>query len=417
MIAILTDFVNFDPAYSLCRVVRDQCKMLQRDGRRFRMIVRKGYHGPPDAYPGAEIITADPGQTGDNQVHLTPEVPRELDQLTADLERALEGVTVVLAHDLIYQPNCWKWHITARRIARKRPEIKWIQWVHSSTDLGISKQVGPYVGELQGAFPNSLLVAFHREEVNRKGALFGYEQDRVVIVPNPVDFLEDAHPLTRRIADEFGLMRADVIAVYPCRLDRGKQPHVIAEIFEQLRAMGYDARVVVCDFHSLGGDKVKYRDEMARQYAEFVHFTSQLDGETDGIKHAYLLPHRVVMELLELGDVLVHPSVSEADSLVLAEAMWKRCGLVLNFDLPRFREFDGLAVFGKFSSYIDVNTGMPGGTQTSYGNRTEYMRSIAGAIDYQMRNNPTLALHAKMRKERSLTGAWLPLQAAIEGQW
>jgi len=211
-------------------------------------------------------------------------------------------------------------------------------------------------------------------------------------------------------------MRADVIAVYPCRLDRGKQPHVVAEIFEQLRAMDYDARVVVCDFHSTDGDKVKYRDEMMQQYADFVHFTSQLDGETGGIRHSYLIPHRVVMELLELGDVLVHPSVSEADSLVLAEAMWKRCGLVLNFDLPRFREFDGQAVFGKFSSYIDVNTGMPGGTQTSYGNRAEYMRALAGAVAYQMTNNPTLALHARMRKERSLYGAWRPLWAAIESQ-
>jgi len=170
MIAILTDFINYDPAYSLCRIVRDQCKMLQRAGCRFRMIAREGYHGKPGDYPGAEIVTANPGKTGDNQVHLTPEVPQELETLTADLERALEGVTVVLAHDLIYQPNCWKWHIAARRIAGERPGIKWIQWVHSSTDLGISRQVGPYVGELQGPFPNSLLVAFHREEVNRKGA-------------------------------------------------------------------------------------------------------------------------------------------------------------------------------------------------------------------------------------------------------
>ena len=108
--------------------------------------------------------------------------------------------------------------------------------------------------------------------------------------------------------------------------------------------------------------------------------------------------------------------MSEADSLILMEAMWKRCGLVLNFDLPRFREFDGQAIFGKFSSYIDVNTGMPGGTQTNYNDRAEYMKSIAGAIAYQMRNNPQLALHVKMRQERSLSGAWIPLWEAIESQ-
>jgi glycosyltransferase involved in cell wall biosynthesis len=344
---------------------------------------------------------------------VTKESEVEIQAIEQQLHQAISFGSTILTHDLIFQPNQWKAHVAARRLAKNRPDIKWLHWVHSATDMGVRNKVKQYRKELSSKFPNSLLVAMHPEEINRKGSLYGYERDEIVVVPNAIDFAQDYHSAAQQAIEKFDLWQADIISVYPIRLDAGKQPEIIIEIFEQLRLMGYDARVVIVDFHSVAGDKAKYRDRLRN---DFVYFTSGLEGEEDGNPFRYCLPHQAVMDLMQFGDVLVHPSRSESDPLVVPEAAWYRLGLVLNFDLPLFRLWDGLATFGKFSSNIDTNTGGVGETNTEYGNRQEYMKMIAGAIAYQMEHNPVLAGHVKMRKERSLQGVWPKLWAAISVQ-
>lgn len=420
-VAILTDFVNFDPAYSLCRVVQAQVKMLTSAGYEPRLLVRRGFQRKHEAdYPGAQFAALDPGETGQNRVVLSDRTEREVTSLAGQMRKALRDVDVVLTHDLVYQPNLFKYHIAARRLARERDGLRWLHWVHSATDMKTAQKTGPFRKEIEGPFPNARLVAMHFEEVNRKGALYGYERDQIVVIPNPVDFAAEMHPFAQEIIRRGDLMRADVIAFYPCRLDRGKQPHILIEIFAELAKMGYSVRVVIVDFHSTGGDKADYREEMRLQ-AEAAKvplvFTSDVEGNWGGAPYAYCVPHGAVMDLFEVADVLVHPSMSESDPLILPEAAWKRCGLVLNFDLPVFRQYDGQALQCKFSSSIDVCTGLPGRTKTEYADRKAYMRHVAAGIAYQMEQNPILALHAKMRKERSLEGAWPKLEAAIEGQW
>lgn len=406
MITILTDFISHDPAYSLCGVVANQVKMLIGLEQKVKVLVRPGFLDI-HAYPGAQIQVIDPGEPGDNTVRVGVHSAEEIDSLTAQLLDALGDTTVCLTHDLLYQPNLWKYHVATRRVTKQLPNLRWLHWIHSTTPLNTAEKTAQFQWELNGRFPNSRMVAFHREEINRKGAMYGYEADQVVVIPSPIDFGENWHELTKQLTAD--LWDCDAVAVYPCRLDRGKQPHITLEIFAQLAKMGYRAHVVIVDFHSTGDDKRDYRNEM-REFAYHqgipVTFTSD---------HApYAVPHQVVMELFEFGDIFIHPSTNEADGLVLMEAAWKRCGLVLNFDLPRFREFDGLAVMGKFSSHIDTHTGMPGETNTNYGNRASYMKQLAGAVAYNLRHNPVLQMHTKMRKERSLTAVSRLLWEAIE---
>jgi glycosyltransferase involved in cell wall biosynthesis len=404
-VAILTDFIGHDPAYSLCSVVHNQIKMLQYGGHYPRLITRGGvFH----EYGAVEEWGLDPGEIGQNVVNVTPDSEREVDYLCDQMRLALEGIDVVITHDLIYQPNQWKYHVAARRIA-KDSDMRWLHFVHSATNMGVAQKTGRFRGELEGKFPNSRLAVFHAEEMSRKGSAFGYEVDEIIIVPNAIDLTEDFDPVAREICE--GMHTSDVIAVYPCRLDRGKQPHIVIEIFGELVAMGYEARVIIVDFHSTDGDKAVYREEMkalADRLAVDVQFASDYQE--------YHISHKAVMDLFEYGDILVHPSMSESDPLILPEAMWKRCGMVLNFDLPVFRQHDGSALFYKFSSRIDVNTGLPGDTTTSYTDRGAYMRQAAAGIAYIMENNPVLRSHARVRKNRSLEAVWKNhLWPAVEG--
>jgi len=419
-VCVLSDFSNYDPAYSLCRVVQSQITMLACGGYKPRLLVRKGFQYDRHAadYEGAEIVELDPGEIGGNVVNLTDKTGEEIGRLSAQMLGALKDFDVVMSHDMIYQPNMFKYEIAGRRVAAVRPDLKWLHWVHSATKMGVHNKMGQFKKEVQGQFPNSRLVAMHTEEVMRKGALFGYELDEIVIIPNAIDFCESFDPAAKQMVARADLMKADVIAFYPCRLDRGKQPHIIIEIFAELCKMGFNARVVIADFHSIAGDKLTYRDEMKKQADDLdvpVFFTSDMEGRWDGAPYNYCIPHKAVLDLMEVADVIVHPSVSECDPLILPEAMWKRCGLVLNFDLPVFRQYDGKALLYKFSSAIDVNTGMPGSTTTTYANRQDYMKHVAAGIAYQMEHNPVLRLHAEARKTRSLEGVWPTLWAAIEG--
>jgi len=404
-VAILTDFISFDPAYSLCNVVANQCKMLPNA----KLIVRQGFGGewPTDN----EIVYLDPGQIGNNVVNITDESASEIESLMGQLKLALEDIDVVLTHDLIYQPNMWKYHVAARRLTKSNHHLKWLHWVHSSTNMGTVDKIGKFKDECRGRFPNSKLVAMHNEEINRKGTLYGYELDQIVVIPNPVDLTEDFHEFSKKVIQEMKLYERDVIAVYPARLDRGKQAHIVIEIFEKLRYQGWDAAVVIVDFHSTAGDKDRYRKEMQERRADWILFTSSLP------EGSYHIPHKAVMDLFEYSDVFIHPSRSESDPLTVPEAMWKRCGLMLNFDLPVFRQYDGRALFGKFSSAIDVHTSMPGETNVEYQSRDGYMGSLAAAIAYEMQNNMVLYNHASVRKERSLEAvANKNLIPAIEAQ-
>ncbi len=410
-VAILTDFINHDPAYSLCGVVGNQIKMLVKNGYKPTVIVKKGFDDK-NAYPDCEVISVDPGRTS-NTVVIDKECGAEINSLGLQLRDALLDIDVVLTHDLIYQAALWKYHVACRRVIKDLPNLKWLHWVHSATHTSTANQTGKYKDELRGKFPNSTIVVFHAEEMVRKAGAFGYEIDEAVILSNPLDLTEGYHPAALEAIKVGGLHKADAIAVYPARLDRGKQVEIILEIFGGLVAQGLDARVVVVDFHSTAGDKAVYRSQLKKQAQELnvpTIFTSDLKYPQAN----YHIPHQAVMDLMDYADIFIHPSRSESDPLTVPEAMWKRCGLMMNFDLPVFRQWDGKALFGKFSSNLDVLTGQPGETNTEYGNREMYMSEMASKIAYVLRNNPILANHVEVRKTRSLEAHWQNLWAAIE---
>jgi len=406
--AILTDFGSHDAAYSLCGVVANQVKML-RDDNDLTVFVRGNPKDFEKVYERARVVQLDPGEIGNNVVNVTAKSEEEIAHLHAQFETNFADIDVVLTHDLIYQPNMWKYHVAARRFAVKHPKTKWLHWIHSATNLGTINAAGRFKQELTNRFPHSWLVAMNDEEINRKAGPLGFEREQVVVIPNPLDIMEFYDPITRAILGGKA-WAADILIVYPARLDRGKQVEVVGEIAEQLNLAGWSTLVIVVDFHSTGGDKVNYRDELKERFGKFMGFTSDVPG------CAYHVSHRVVMDLFDYADVFVHPSVSESDPLIVPEAMWKRNLMVLNFDLPVFRQYDGRALFGKFSSAIDVTSGEVGETKTTYTSRGEYMAHLARAVAHMVGQDPIAKNHRLVRQTRSLEACKTKyLMPAIDG--
>ena len=404
-IAILTDLLNYDPAYSISTAVKNQLLMLQMRDYNPVLWVKDGYDGSFEQYGSPKTIQIEQGKC-DNVVRIDTDIESEIDHIYSQLTQHIQGFDTIITNDLIYQPAQFKMHIAARRFAVENPDTKWVHFVHSATDMNTAKQTGKYQRELIGRFPHSTLAVFHNEEKIRKAGLYGYEIDQTAVVPNAYDITEFYEPLTKKVIADNKLWQADMIAVYPCRLDRGKQPNIVIEIFKHLNKMGFYAPVVIADFHSTGGDKEVYRHELRKLAGSHTPAIFMSDYEP------YHVPHKVIKELFEYGDILIHPSRSESDPLIIPEAAWARCGLVLNMDLRAFHN-RGELIGAKFSSNMDIATGLHGTTETNYSNRDEYMRGIANQIIYHMQNNPVLGGHVEVRQRRSLEAVSRQLIAVL----
>jgi hypothetical protein len=180
-------------------------------------------------------------------------------------------------------------------------------------------------------------------------------------------------------------------------------------------------RCVVVDFHSSGGDKVTYRDELKQMGIDWglspkeLSFTSEFCEEW-GVG----IPHEAVLSLFRFANVFVMPSVSESYSLITQEAGLNKNILILNQDFPPFRDIFGPKnIFRKYSSRWDVLAGydeamgqgrdtntMYGPANVSDGERKDfeksYHRYTAAQIVDRLNNHEEMATSIHLRKHRSL---------------
>jgi len=219
--------------------------------------------------------------------------------------------------------------------------------------------------------------------------------------------------MTKLVMDK-NMLTADAIAVYPIRLDRGKQVEIVIKIMAQLKKLNYTVRVIIVDFHSTGGDKVTYREELKKIGIDWglndfdLTFTSEFHESW-----RTSVPRKVVHDLFELSNVFIMPSVSESYSLITQEAALTKQVVVLNFDFPPFRDIFGEnAIFRKYSSNVDIMNAQDGNTETKYGPANvsnderkkwerDYHYTTAGMIASRLKH-PELALATRLRKERNL---------------
>lgn len=421
-IAIFTTFSDASEAYSLNRVVQDQIKMFTSNGYPVELIVADTFE-PKGIYADEKVsIRKIPIVPVHNEVKKDPTFDNDVKKLTSALDDILKDVDVVLTHDIIYQNACLKHNFAARKIAEKYPNIKWLHWIHSATSpvsLDALRQYfqDEYLKTVSKPFPNSQYIFFNHYSVPRVAENFNVPQEQVKVVHHPSD-LADVYALTpevKQLAESRGLYSADVICIYPVRLDRGKQVEFVIKTIASLKEFDLKVRLVVVDFHSTGGDKLTYRDELKALAIDWglneeeLIWTSEVNPTWKSE-----IPHESVMALMRLSNVFIMPSVSESYSLITQEAGLNKVVAVLNFDFPPFRDIFGPnAIYRKFSSNVDIMNGMDGNTTTNYGpdnisdeERKSYERKYhietAGEINARLKNSMDMQFSIFLRKYRNL---------------
>jgi len=403
-ITILSNFLSYDKKYSLCNVVAEQIRMLKRNNYPVKVIVCDGFT-PEDPYT-EDILQFIPNVRVYNEIKRDDTWEKDIEETEKRLYALLKDTDTVLSHDLIYQPAYFKLNIAARQIAEKLPKLQWLHWIHSATTPMILNSSQDYLDTIKRRFPRSFVIYPNSFEIPRVAKNMGYEEDQVKVVhhaTDPADFF-DFHDITKNLVEEKNIYSADVIGCYPLRLDRGKQPEMVIKIFDAIKKLGRSIRLVICDFHSTGGDKVNYRRELKELAIDKGFNPSELTFTSDiSAECSHGVPRKVVRDLMLISNLFILPSRSETYSLVVQEA--GLCGnlLLLNYDFPPMRSIYGsAALYSKFSSNININDGMDGNTDTQYQPNFEaYAHDQALRICYHLDHDRSLAMRTMLRKKRN----------------
>lgn len=426
-VCIFTNFFSYDPAYSLIRVTEDQIKMLHRHGYQPIVIVSESFKAD-GGFKLAELRKI-PNVACHNEVKKDDSFDKDVDEIEKALSEHLKDIDVCITQDIVYKPSELKYNFASRRVAEKYPNIKWLHWINSATppvrlnDL-MNIFADEYLNLVKKPFPNSFYVFFNDISVDMIAKNFGVTNKEVRVVHHPTDLDEFFGVKSKQLKDfiqKRDIYDAEAICVYPARLDRGKQVHYAVKTMAMMKQLGADVRMIVVDFHSSGGDKVSYRDEMKAMGIDLgltpkeLAFTSEYSDEWNiGISH------EDVLALFRISNVFIMPSVSESYSLVTQEAGLSGSIVVLNQDFLPFRDIFGKnAIFRKYSSNWDVlagyNEAMDQGrhTKTEYGPANispeergkyelMYHKDTAGMILDRLRHYESNALQIKLRRERGL---------------
>jgi len=401
-VAILTTFSSSDEAYSLNRVVKDQITMLTSRGYKPRVIVTEGFE-PDGVYKNPDVaIFYLPAVSSSNDGVLPENWEEQANKYADALEVALEDIDVVLTHDLISQPAHLIQNVASRSVAEDRPDLHWLHWIHSVFSANIPSNVWEVAKYGREPFPNSNIVFPNSYDIPRIAHNFNVEEADVKWCPHPIDVYDffGIDPVIGAHLEKIKALDADVIMTYPCRLDRGKQPHVLVEVLGGLKSTGKRGVAIIMDFHSTGGDKLTYKQDMRSRAKELgveddLIFLSEISEE-----YEYEAQHDVVRQLPSISNVFIMPSKSETYSLVTQEAILAGNFVILNHDFAPFRSIYGdLPKYYQFSANISFS-GMDGTINTEYGNKEDYFFNIANYINYMTSFDKVLALKTKIRKTR-----------------
>mgnify|MGYP001569006012 CR=1 FL=1 len=344
-IGIFSTFYRIDPAYSLCAVVIDQLTALVKHGHSpvlFVLPMFKDEHLVPE---GVEIRKCVPQLILEPYKELGyPDHWREdIEKCKVAFEKNLGDITHLICHDTFFIDTYLPYNIALRE---SDITCKFYAWTHSAPSARPHLDDNPHANRYTLP-PRTKLVYLNHDRVTALAEMYGAWDDDVRIVHNSRDprTFWGLDPLVIKLIDEYKLLEADIISIYPLstpRMISGKGLDKVIRLHSKLKEIGYKTRLIVCNGHAnaqpdkrLISETQMWASELNINHEELI-FTS-LQGE----EHELGVPPKVVSDLFRLSNVFIFPTVSENSSLVLLEAMLSGNLLVLNQRVGTLKEHAG----------------------------------------------------------------------------
>jgi len=267
-----------------------------------------------------------------------------VDELGVQLARALEGVRVLIAHNVGTLPLNLALSAALRRIADTPGQARVILWHHdiAGTSLHYRRTLWPgYPWDLVlTAWPGVRNVAISRARAAQLVEATGIRPDAVVVIPNGID-LDRAlalAPATSRLIDRLDLAGAAPILLVPARMAPRKNLELGIRVLAEIRARDLDGRLILTgslDPHdplSAGHRRDLAAVAAGLGVSSAVHVIAEHLGRPSG--------GRLVADLFRVADALFLPSTDEGFGLPILEAGATRLPVICA-DVPALRELAG----------------------------------------------------------------------------
>lgn len=351
IIGIFTTFWNFDSAYSLCSVVKDQLTSLVKNNYKTILFVLPSFKDDNLVPEGVEIRKVIP------QIILEPykelQFPSHWKEDTKKIQESCEtnmlDIDFLICHDIFFIDQYLSYNCGLRD-ALPKLKCKILAWVHSAPSTRQKLEGNPHANRYN-PIPGKLIYLNHDKVVDI-AEMFGMWSKDVRVVHNSRDprTFWDLDPFVIKLIDNYNIFEADIISVIALSTPRmlsGKGVDKIIKIHSKLKELGYKTRLIVCNAHA-NAEKEKrmlaqtqlWAAERNIDHTELI-FTS-LEKENDGICPCEMgVSPKIISDLFRISNVFIFPTISEVCSLVLLEAMLSGNLLVLNKKVQSLYEFGG----------------------------------------------------------------------------
>lgn len=374
-IAILTNFNEFNPGYSLTGIVVDQAEMLARYGHKVFIFVNEQFNDKFNEDIGLSLLLM---KYSDKIVLIPKTVFMHLKDYNSKLDLSEEhkagaekqafliksfiednNVKAVLTHDFIFTGWNLPYAVAIKEAQKqmKRSQVRWLHWVHS---IPSSTKDWWFLDSYPG---HNYIVFPTRSEVNRVAESFNTKQHKVLLIPHIKDirtwynFSEE----TKRIIDAYpNLMNASVVQVYPCSSDRlhAKQLHLLIRMFGYMKEANSKVFLLAANQWATGKQRkedlnkyIELAGHCGLNYGDDFAFTSEY-YENDSRPYEIGISKRILRELQLLSSLFIFPTMEESFGLVAPEAAFSGAMMVINKSLPLLTEVVGLNAaqydFGSF---------------------------------------------------------------------
>jgi len=342
-IAIIVISCDWNSAYSVISVVKSQIRSLVHAGYSPRVILLKKslpwiFRDKVDYRMCLPLVKHDADH---GKVDL--KFFKDVSSIAKVLKKNLEGIDIVLSHDLLYLSRLLPYNIAVRKVSRSLKKTQWLHWAHSSPQNPPRRKASYPYNMLYKDMPRSKFVSVTEAQAEGYAKMYGVSKSKIMIVNNPratQDFM-NLGPITRRLIEKYRLFEADILTIMPTILSRVyKQQEVTLYLIAALKSAGKKVRLI---FANAYGQKQKDEEGfrmlqlkwLARKLGlseQEVIFTSEVDSKLkDGC------PAKVIKDLLQISNIYIHPSGYETGSLALMEAALTKNLCIINRDLYSLR--------------------------------------------------------------------------------
>ena len=255
--------------------------------------------------------------------HVPPTFPELVDSLTTNLNEALDGVDVLIAHNVCSLNKNLALTAAIRKLAdNNHPHI--ILWHHD-----LAWTTPRYRAELHDGYPWDLLrqawpgvkqVTVSEMRRSELAELFQISKDEITVIPNGVDTAR-FHKLEKQTSEyvkQLDLLSASPLLLLPVRITPRKNIELALHVCASLRRHFPDTKLIVTG--PLGPHNpanVKYFEKLTALRKELrldntVSFLAELTTE--------YIPDDVISDFYHLADALFLPSREEGFGIPILEA-------------------------------------------------------------------------------------------------